>query len=219
MLLSCFMTENICTNCLFSCRAPLWLYTDRQQQSFGWLTRFMTPTKSVQNWNSWFYVCEHNVHVNNGVYRRSDWALSQNREVIVQLVSLQSLFIRGVKAGGYCLSPATGPLLHVHDCNEQKVTLADNCQQTRVSPQTSIIPPAAQFTSLCPFFLPLFPFCSFLFLSFLFLLFFLLHCNYSLSSVVNLAPPLPYLWLGRTRVSWVRRQGEQKEEEERESWK
>lgn len=107
-----------------------------------------------------------------GVYWRSDWALSQNREVIVQLVSLQSLFIRGVKAGGYCLSPATGPLLHVHDCNEQKVTLADNCQQTRVSPQTSIIPPAAQFTSLCPFFLPLFPFCSFLFLSFLFQVFF-----------------------------------------------
>ncbi len=55
---------------------------------------------------------------------------SRNREVIVQLVSLQLLFIRGVKAGGYCLSAATGPLLHVDDCNEQKVALADNCQRT-----------------------------------------------------------------------------------------
>ena len=53
--------------------------------------------------------------------------MSQNREVIVQLVSLQLLFIRGVKAGGYCLSAATGPLQHIDDCNEQKVALADNC--------------------------------------------------------------------------------------------
>ncbi len=54
--------------------------------------------------------------------------MSRNREVIVQLVSLQLLFIRGVKAGGYCSSAATGPPLHVDDCNELKVALADNCQ-------------------------------------------------------------------------------------------
>lgn len=113
--------------------------------------------------------------------------MSKNREVIVQLVSLQLLFIRGVKAGGYCLSAATGPLLHVDDCNEQKVVLADNCQRTKVSPLTSIISLAAQFAPLCPVFLPLL-------LHFLSLFFsvFLLPCNYSLSTVVNSAPPLPY---------------------------
>lgn len=114
--------------------------------------------------------------------------MSRNREVIVQLVSLQLLFIRGVKAGGYCLSAATGPLLHVDDCNEQKVALADNCQRTRVSQLTSIISLAAQVI----------PFCvrSFFLSSFIFFFFsiFLLPCNYSLSAVVNLAPPLPYLF-------------------------
>lgn len=114
--------------------------------------------------------------------------MSQNREVIVQLVSLQLLFIRGVKAGGYCLSAATGPLLHVDDCNEQKVALADNCQRTRASPLTSIISLAAQFTPLCLFFL--LPSSS---VSFFLFSIFLLPCNYSLSAVVNLAPPLPYL--------------------------
>lgn len=54
--------------------------------------------------------------------------MSRNREVIVQRVRLQLLFIRGVKAGGDCLSTATSPLLHVDDCNEQKVAPADNCQ-------------------------------------------------------------------------------------------
>lgn len=115
---------------------------------------------------------------------------SWNREVIVQLVSLQLLFIRGVKAGGDCLSAATGPLRHVDDCNEQKVALVDNCQRTRVSQLTSIISLAAQFTPLCPFSLPLF--LGFLSL-FFFSTIFLLPCNYSLSAMVNLAPPLPYL--------------------------
>lgn len=115
--------------------------------------------------------------------------MPRNRGVIVQRVSLQLLFIRGVKAGGYCLSAATGPLPHVDDCNEQKVAPADNCQRTRVSPLTSIIPLAAQFTPLCPFFLPLFLY----FLSLFFPPVFLLPCNYCLSAVVNLAPSLPYL--------------------------
>lgn len=45
---------------------------------------------------------------------------------------------------------------------------------------------------------------------------FLLPCNYSLSAVVKLAPPLPYLsgW-AEQRVSWVRRQGGQKEQGEK----
>lgn len=125
----------------------------------------------------------------------------QNREAIVQLVSLQlvSAFIRGVKASGYCLSTATGPL---DDCNEQKVALADNCQRTKVSPLTSIISQAAQFAPLCSFFL--LSFFSFVLFSF----FkkkkksFLLPCNYSLSALVNLAPSLPYLCArGRARVS------------------
>ncbi len=90
---------------------------------------------------------EYTVHVNNQRLQER-WAASRNREVIVQLVSLQLLFIRGVKAGGYCLSAATGPLLHVDDCNEQKVALADNCQRTWVSQLTSIIPLAVQFTPI-----------------------------------------------------------------------
>lgn len=89
------------------------------------------------------------------------WATSRNREVIVQRVRLQLLFIGGVKAGGDCLSAATSPLLHADDCNEQKVAPADNCQWTRVSRLTSIISPAAQFTTLCPFSLPLLSFSFF----------------------------------------------------------
>lgn len=164
------------------------LPNDSEQQPFEWLPSFMTPT--MYKTGTAGFMCVNTMPMLiTSVYKRTDWVMSQNREVIVQLVSLQSLFIRGVKAGSYCLNAATGPLLHVHDCNEQKVALADNCQRTRVSPRTSIISLAAQFTSLCPLFLPLF----LRFLSFLFFSIFLLPCNYSLSAVVNLAPRLPYL--------------------------
>lgn len=87
--------------------------------------------------------------------------MSWNREVIVQLITLQLLFIRGVKAGGDSLSAATGSRLHVDDCNEQKVALTDNCQRTRVSQLTSIISLAAQFTPLCLCSLPPFSFSFF----------------------------------------------------------
>lgn len=98
----------------------------------------------------WLGLCEPSVHVNNRSFTGAP-SDGRNREVIVQLDSLQLLFIRGVKAGGDCLSAATGPLLHVDDCNEQKVALADNCQRTTVSQLTSIISLAAQFAPLCPF--------------------------------------------------------------------
>lgn len=137
------------------------------------------------------------------------WATSRNREVIVQRVRLQLLFIRGVKAGGDCLSAATSPLLHVDDCNEQKVAPADNCQWTRVSRLTSIISPAAQSATLCPFSLPLLSFSFFFLLSpDLFITLQLqLICSGKLGPSTSLS-----VRLGRARVSWVRGQ---KEEEER----
>lgn len=197
----------------------MWLFTvlngSKQKQPFEWFTIYDT-NKNVQNWSSWFYVCEPDVHVNNQCLQEQR-ATSWNREVIVQLVSLQLLFIRGVKAGGDCLSAATGPLRHVDDCNEQKVALADNCQWTRVSQLTSIISLAAQFTPLCPFSLPLF--LGFLSLFFFHNLFITLQlqliCNGKLGPSTSLS-----LCLGRARVSWVRGQKEEEErKKQRESWK
>lgn len=110
--------------------------------------------------------------------------MSHNRDVIVQPVCSGCLSARSRLA---VIVPVEPLVLGCNHCNEQKVALADNCQRTNVSALTSIIPVAAQFTPLCLFFLPLL-------LRFLSLFsVFLLPCNYSLSAVVNLAPPLPYL--------------------------
>ena len=168
------------------------VYSAEWQQTitFEWLTSFTTATKMYQTGTAGFMCVNTMFMLTSGLYRSSDWATSPNREVIVQLVSLQLLFIRGGQGWrllfecSHCWS-----VLHVDDCNEQKVALADNCQRTRVSPLTSIIPPADQFTPLCPFLSSSLPPFSFFFLSPIFLL----PCNYSLSAVVNLAPPLPYL--------------------------
>lgn len=101
-------------------------------------TEFLKCTNMYKNQKCCFHGHKANIRV-NVQHLRDHWAMPSNREVLVELVSLRLLFIREVKAGGDCVNAATGPLLHVCDCNEQKVALADNRQQTRVLQLTSII--------------------------------------------------------------------------------
>lgn len=130
-----------------------WMTADNNSRLSDWVLRHQQKCTKLEQLV--LCACEHNVHVNNPRLQEHR-ATSRHRGVIVQLVSSQPLFIRGVKADGYCLSAATGPLLHIDDWNEHEVALADNCRRTRVSPFTSTISPAARFTPFCPSFLPLF---------------------------------------------------------------
>lgn len=157
------------------------------------------------------FMCEHSVHVEQaaftGCVRTVKWLFS-------------SFVFRRCLSEGSRLTVALwaqppGLLPHVHDCNEQKVGLADNCRPTRATARIN------HFSGSClhlfvsvlspplPSSVPLF---FFLFIT----LQLQLIGSGKLGPSTSLSP-----WLGRTRVSWVTRQREQEvrkreTEEERE---
>lgn len=129
------------------------------------------------------------------VYRSTDWVMSHNKEGIVQLVSLQSAFIR--RGQGWLLLCECSHWSWAAS-NGQKVPLPDSRQQNQsLGLHQSFL---EQLNS--SFFLS--SNVCFLFYSVHFTtLQLLLICSGKLGPSTSLS-----LWLGKARVSWVRQRGQ-----------